>query len=305
MVVPSSFGTVIAVVIGAFLLGWLINSRIGVSPRVIRGADLYVIKFALPVLVFSKISRMTMNSSMLTPVVIAWSVMMSCVAIILFVAKRQQWDSSTTGALLMVGVLGNTSFLGLGMVEGLLGTNHVTSAVAYDQLGTFLGLSVYGSFIVSRYGGGNFSLSSIVHRLVRFVPFLALLASIPGRWLHLSPDVYHVFDMVGKTVGPVAMGALGLRFSLRVNRDVLRPAVTGLTIKMVLLPLAVVAVAALAGQLHVVAWQSSALEAAMPPMVTAGVVAVGAGLNEDVVAFMVGIGTLCGFLTAPLISLLL
>ena len=135
---PSSFGTVIAVVIGAFLTGWLIRSRMTVPPQLVRNADLYVVKFALPVLVFSKISRMSMSTSMLSPVVLAWSVMLSCVAVVLLAARRLQWDATTTGALLMVGVLGNTSFLGLGMVEGLLGTDHVTTAVAYDQLGTSL-----------------------------------------------------------------------------------------------------------------------------------------------------------------------
>lgn len=295
----------IAVVVGAFLAGWLIRSRITVPPQLVRNADLYVVKFALPVLVFSKISRMSMNTSMLTPVVIAWSVMLSCVAAVLFIAKCQQWGAATTGALLMVGVLGNTSFLGLGMVEGLLGADHVTAAVAYDQLGTFLGLSVYGSFVVSRFGGGDFNVASIFHRLIRFVPFLALMASIPGRWLNIPDAMFDVFDVIGKTVGPVAMGALGLRFSLRVNRDVLRPAVTGLIVKMAAIPALLIFVAAIAGQMDVVTWQSSIIQASMPPMVTAGVVAVGAGLDEDVVAFMVGIGTLFGFVTPALLSLAL
>lgn len=296
---------VIAVVIGAFLLGWLIHSRIPVSPKVIHGADQYVVKFALPVLVFSKISRMSINSAMLTPVAIAWSVMLSCMAVILVISRQQKWDASTTGALLMVGVLGNTSFLGLGMVEGLLGGDHTPSAVAYDQLGTFLGLAVYGSFVVSRYGGGDFNVVSIGKRLVRFMPFIALVLSFPGRYVHIPDGMYEVFDAVGKTVGPVAMGALGLRFSLRVNRTVLRPAVTGLMVKMVAIPAALIATAYISGHLPSIAWESSILEASMPPMVTAGVVAVGGGLNEDVVAFMVGIGTLCGFLTVPLVSLLL
>lgn len=295
----------IAVVIAAFLLGWLTHSRTPVSPQVIRAADLYVVKFALPVLVFSKISRMKINSSMLTPVVIAWSVMMACVVVILSMAKRNSWNSSTTGALLMVGVLGNTSFLGLGMVEGLLGAGHVTTAVAYDQLGTFLGLSVYGSFIVSRFGGGDFSIASVGHRLIRFVPFLALVASVPGRWFNIPDGMYELFDVIGKTVGPVAMGALGLRFSLRVNRDVLQPALTGLLVKMVGIPAMLIGIAIVAGQMDVVAWQSSIIQASMPPMVTAGVVAVGAGLDEDVVAFMVGIGTLFGFVTPALLSLAL
>jgi hypothetical protein len=40
-------------------------------------------------------------------------------------------------------------------------------------------------------------------------------------------------------------------------------------------------------------------------MVTAGVVAVGAGFSEDLVAFMVGAGTLIAFVSLPLLSLVL
>jgi len=276
-----------------------------VPPRFIRWADLYVVKFALPVLVLSKISRMKIDGAMLVPVAIAWAVMMSCAVVIVLLSRRRHWDASITGALLMVGVLGNTSFLGLGLVEGILGTDHMPAAVAYDQLGTFVCLTIYGSFIVSRYGAGDFSFASITHRLIRFMPFLALLASFPARYAHISDDLDHVFDLIGRTVGPVAMGALGLRFTLRVHREVLQPAVSGLVIKMLALPGVLIALAFITGHIHAVTWQSSILEASMPPMVTAGVVAVGAGLNEDVVAFMVGIGTLCGFLTVPLVSLLL
>jgi hypothetical protein len=38
-------------------------------------------------------------------------------------------------------------------------------------------------------------------------------------------------------------------------------------------------------------------------MVTAGVVAVNAGLDDEVVSFMVGVGTLLGFALLPVVSL--
>jgi hypothetical protein len=40
-------------------------------------------------------------------------------------------------------------------------------------------------------------------------------------------------------------------------------------------------------------------------MVTAGIVAIGAGLDEELSSFMVGVGTLMSFVTVPLISLML
>jgi hypothetical protein len=213
--------------------------------------------------------------------------MASLVAIVLVMGKAFSWDRTIVGALLLVGVLGNTSFLGLGMVESLLGADHLASAIAYDQIGTFVGLSLWGSFVASTYGDGARGWKPIVQRLVRFGPFIALLLCIPLRWVQLPSQGYDVLQLFGKTVAPVAMGAFGLRFSLRLSRNVLAPALIGLVSP------------------TDIAWSASVLQSAAPPMVTAGVVAVGAGFSEDLVAFMVGAGTLIAFVSLPLLSLVL
>jgi predicted permease len=92
---------------------------------------------------------------------------------------------------------------------------------------------------------------------------------------------------------------------VRVTSAVAKPAVIGLSIKMFFVPALVLALAWSLGSVGERAWEASILESAMPPMVTAGVVAVGAGMDEDLVAFMVGIGTLISFLSVPLLSLAL
>jgi predicted permease len=231
--------------------------------------------------------------------------MASLVAIVLVMGKAFSWDRTIVGALLLVGVLGNTSFLGLGMVESLLGADHLASAIAYDQIGTFVGLSLWGSFVASTYGDGARGWKPIVQRLVRFGPFIALLVCIPLRWIELPSQGYDVLQLFGKTVAPVAMGAFGLRFSLRLSRNVLTPALIGLICKMALLPFIVYAVAFVVASPTDIAWSASVLQSAAPPMVTAGVVAVGAGFSEDLVAFMVGAGTLIAFVSLPLLSLAL
>jgi predicted permease len=142
-------------------------------------------------------------------------------------------------------------------------------------------------------------------RLSRFGPFLALLASLVFRIIDLPSDVYPILNGIGKTVAPVAMCALGLRFTLSVSRSVQVPALLGLISKMAVLPALVFAVSVVVGSPQDLAWSTSILQAAAPPMVTAGVVAVGAGLSAELVAFMVGVGTLVAFVSLPLLSLAL
>lgn len=295
----------VTVVLGAFLVGWLIKSRVTIPPSVLRWGDRWVLDVALPVLVVSKMSRIAVDSTLVVPVTLAWGAMGLCVCLILVVARLRKWDDRAVGAMLLVGVLGNTSFLGLGMVEALLGSDHVAPALAYDQLGTFLALATYGSFIASRHGAGRWDLRAIVARLVRFMPFVALVLSVPVRALQPSQQWYDVADAIGRTVAPVAMGLLGLRFTLRISRRVREPAAIGLIIKMVVAPSVIVLLSVIAGDTDGGAWGASVLQSAMPPMVTAGVVAIGAGLDEDLVVFMVGVGTLLSFATVPLLSIAL
>jgi predicted permease len=296
---------VLAVVIGAFLLGWLVKTIRPIPIQVTAWADKYVLQIALPAVIIAKISKVTFNADVVLPIAVAWSVMFTSILAVLVTSRILKWNRSLTGALLLVGVLGNTSFLGLGMVESLLGADHLASAIAYDQVGTFVGLALWGSFVASTYGAGESGWRPVLKRLSRFGPFLALLASLVFRVVHLPDDVYSVLNVFGKTVAPVAMCALGLRFTLNVSRSVQMPAMFGLISKMVVLPTIVYIVAVLIGSPQDLAWSTSILQAAAPPMVTAGVVAVGAGLSAELVAFMVGVGTLVSFVSLPLLSLVL
>ncbi len=295
----------LALVIGAFLLGWLVKTIRPIPVVVTAWADKYVLQIALPAVIIAKISKVSFDADVVLPIAVAWSVMFASIVVVLIASRIFKWNRSITGALLLVGVLGNTSFLGLGMVESLLGADHLASAIAYDQVGTFVGLALWGSFVASTYGAGESGWRPILNRLSRFGPFLALLASLVFRIVDLPEEAYSILNGVGKTVAPVAMCALGLRFTLSVSRSVQAPALFGLISKMVVFPGLVYAVSLLIGSPHDLAWSTSLLQAAAPPMVTAGVVAVGAGLSAELVAFMVGVGTLVSFVSLPLLSLVL
>lgn len=288
-----------------FLVCWLIGSVTKVHPRIVWFAERYVLNFSLPAVIIAKMTTVKIDADLLIPFIAAWACIIGCSASVYFIGRTRRWSRQTIGALMLVAVLGNTSFLGLGMVRGLLGEDHLSAAIAYDQLGTFLGLAIYGSYISGRFGTGESGVKAIVKRLSRFGPFLALLTVIPLRMVHLDASILRVLNDIGLTVAPVAMGALGLRFTLKVDRSVIWPAITGLIIKMVAVPAVLVLVAAVFASTRDLMWSTSILEAVAPPMVTAGVVAVAAGFDEKLVAFVVGVGTLASFIWLPTVSLIL
>ena len=267
-----------------------------------RAADIWVLKISLPALVVAKIATIDLGTSVVVPVAMAWLAMTTCAVVVLVSARLASWDRSTTGALLMVAVLGNTSFLGLGVIEGVLGREHLATAVAYDQPGTFLALATWGSWVASRWGSGETGVAPVVRRLVRFPPFLALVVGFGVRPFGLPDVVVDALAAVGTTVAPVAMAAVGARFVLRSSRRV-GSVVWAMTVKMVVAPSVIALVAVAASGLGDVAWQTSIVQASAPPMVTAGLVAVAAGLDEDVTTTLVGWGTLVGLAWMPAVAL--
>ncbi len=295
----------IGIVITAFFLGWIICAVRPLPTSVIAAAEKYVLTVALPALIISLMSRVVIDTALLVPIGVAWVSMATSAVIIIVIARIFAWSPQITGALLLVAVLGNTSFLGVGMVEGLLGADHLVAAIAYDQLGTFLALSLWGAFVTSTFGGQNVSWRELVQRLLRFAPFVALLVSIPVRWLEVPGFIYTGLDGIGRTVAPVAMATVGMRFRLRLSRRVVVPALWGLLVKMAFVPGVVAVVVWLTNSGTDLMWSTSLLQSAAPPMITAGIVATRAGFDEELVAFVVGVGTIVGFVSVPAFSMLL
>jgi predicted permease len=296
---------VLFVVVCLFLAGWASTTRFSVPTAWLRWADLYVVNIALPAVIVAKVSQVEVTSKSVTPVFVAWSAMATCAISVVALGQFLKWSKARIGALLLVGVLGNTSFLGIEAVRTLIGDSAVTAAVTYDQIGTFLALSLYGSWVAGRFGSAETGWRPVIQRLSRFTPFLALLLSFALRPVEVPDVVLSSMNGIGLTVAPVAMGVLGVRFTFRWSNHMKWVVVSTLFVKMVAVPVAVFLMALLLGDVHGAEWSASILQSAAPPMVTAGIVAIAAGLDEEVVVAVVGVGTLVSFVTLPLFALIL
>lgn len=286
-------------------LGLVAQRLVPRSVVLVRWLDHAVISVTLPALILARLPELELGTDLIIPVATAWGCVALAAASVLVGARRYGWNRATVGALLLVTPLGNTTFLGLAMVESLLGKAELTRALAFDQLGTFLALATYGSLIAARWGRGELGWVPVLTRLARFPPFLAVVASFALRFFELPSDITVALTQTGRLVAPLAMLALGLRFRLAASSHARQAAIWCLGTKMVLLPIVVLVVAALLGGLDNPAWSASVLEAGMPPMVTAGVVAARAGLDEELATTVVGIGLLLALVTIPLLTLVL
>jgi len=267
--------------------------------------NLFVIYVSLPALILLKVPELVFSRQLLVPVLMPWLMLGFSAALVLALGKITGWERGLVGVLLLLVPLGNTSFLGIPMVEAFFGGDGIPYAVFYDQFGSFLALATYGSAILAIYGSGeSFTVREVVMKIITFPPFIALVAA-----LFLEPGAYPkavatLLKTLADTLVPVVMIAVGYQLTLKLSASVLKPLTAGLVIKLAVAPLAALLVCRALGITALPA-QVAIFEAGMPPMVTAGALAIVAGLSPELTAALVGLGIVASFVTLPLLFQLL
>jgi predicted permease len=266
-----------------------------------RGLNLYVIYVALPALILVQVPRLALSRDLLVPVLMPWAVVLFSGLLVWGVCRLARWPREITGALLLLVPLGNTSFLGIPMVAQFFGESGIPYAILYDQFGSFLALSTYGTLILALYGGMEKARPlEILKKIVLFPPFLALTAALALHGATLPGWLLAMLEMTAHSLVPVVLVAIGFQLRLRLPAAEVLPFAAGLGIRLLVTPLVFAGACALIG-VSGPAVQVALFETAMPPMVTAGALASIAGLKPRLSSALVGFGIIASFLTLPLI----
>ena len=267
--------------------------------------DGWVLNVALPAMVLRQIPALEPSVELLFAAAAPWLVVGGALLLFPWLGRRLGWPRPLVGCLVLTCGFGNTAFLGLRMIAALQGPAALPIAVFADQAGSFLALSSIGLAAAAAYGGGEFRYRAIALRVLRFPPFIALLLAVAvgaaGTW---PPLFAEVLDALAATLAPVALFSVGLRFRLRAVAGRGVAVALGLGWKLLLAPLIVWGLALGLGTATPVA-NVSVLQAAMAPMITAGILAMRHGLEPPLAAAMLSAGILLSFLSVPLWSLAL
>lgn len=268
--------------------------------------NLFVIYISLPALVLLKIPELVFSKNLLAPALMPWLMLLLSAALVFLLSQILKWERGATGCLLLLIPMGNTSFLGIPMVQSFFGDQAIPYAVLYDQLGSFLALATYGSVILALYGTGNTrpDLRSVIKKIISFPPFIALLLAFLLKAFPYPPIALNLLKILAATLVPLVMIAVGYNLTLRLSRAVTSQLCIGLSIKLVAAPLTALLLCKLAG-LEGEAIRVSIFEAGMPPMVSAGALAILANLSPKLTAALVGLGIVLSFITLPFLYQLL
>ena len=265
--------------------------------------NLYVIWVALPALILRQVPTLSFSEDLFVLLLMPW-LMTALGAVLVFIASRLFcWSREVTAVLLLTVPLGNTSFLGIPMIEAFWGAEMVSYGIIYDQFGSFLALSTYGSFVLALYsnqerqGAGD-----ILKKVLTFPPFIALIVALVLAKPLQRPALAGSLALIASSLVPVVIFAIGLQLKVRLAPGQAIPFCFGLTSKLLIAPFVALFICQLLG-LDGPAARIAVFEAGMPPMVTAGAMAMSAGFAPRLTAALVGWGILLSFASLSFLSL--
>ena len=135
----------------------------------------FIIHISLPALAILHIHSMKMDSSLALTAAMAWLLFGCAWALFSCGGRLFRVDRETVGALIVVAGLGNTSFVGLPMIEAYFGKEYLGVGLIADQLGSFMVLSTLGIFVAAYYSSGSVSPRQMARKVLMFPPFQALV----------------------------------------------------------------------------------------------------------------------------------
>lgn len=267
--------------------------------------NLYVIWIALPALILYQVPTLSFSSDLLVLLIMPWLMAILSVILVLSASYTFKWSREVCAVLLLTIPLGNTSFLGIPMIEAFWGEDMVSYGIIYDQFGSFMILSTYGSFILALYSGQRRkNIKELVIKIFTFPPFIALLTALLLKDALQHPGMAKSFALIAASLVPVVMFSIGLQLKVRLPHGQSLPFWFGMSIKLLIAPFAALLLCRLAG-IESDASRIAIFEAGMPPMVTAGAMAMSAGLAPRLAAALVGGGIIVSFATLSFLAFIL
>lgn len=285
----------------AITVGYIIQRLNIFSKEAATILNQFAIYISLPAMILLQVPKLTFSIESLIPIIIAWSVMIISAVLILIISKFFSFSKEIIGSLMLVSILTNSSFLGIPIINAYMGESALPYILVYDQLGTFIAFSIYGTFIVSFYTSKkeiNFKIFTL--KVLTSPPLIALAVALLLMGVEFHPVISKVLSSFANTIVPIALVAVGLQLQFKLPREDLKPFSVALFIKLLIAPIIAIIIC------KIFDWNNQAsivsiMEAGMAPMITAGAIASMAGLAPRLSSAIVGYGILISFVTTGIL----
>jgi predicted permease len=301
---------IIIVIVGLFLLGFLARRVISEPVYIVKWLNNFIIYLSMPALILLNVPSLALSVEMMIPAGVAWAWLLLGSALVLSMSRLLSWPRATEGAMLLLVTMGNTSFLGYPMVLAFFDETVLGYAIFFDQLGGFLIFSTFGLIVIALYTPSKSDQAArvaplqIIKRVFTFPPFIALIIAVFIPLENVIDWASMPLSVLGKLLMPAALFVLGVQFQPKLLPEHKIPLFSAIALKMIVAPMiALLIVVNLGANADI--RSASVFEAAMPSMITPGLMAMHAGIAPRFIATLLGYSTVFAFISLPLIAWLL
>ena len=269
-----------------------------------------VLNVTLPALVIvGLLHAPPLSPKLALPVLALFAAELTALALIYGLGRLLRLPHATLGAVLLVGVFGNTGFIGYPLTLALFPKQFPT-AILLDQFAMTLPLYITAALAGARLGSGAghrealgrffrspLFLSAVIGLALHSVPVPPALAHSPF-WSRLGAVVMQCLGYLGQGTTPLVLLALGV--ALRPGAALAQPKALALacTMKLLMVPLVTWTVCRMLGVGGEVR-ADTILQAAMPAAVVASVLAGRNAMEGDFAVGVVFAGTVLSAITVP------
>lgn len=289
--------TNLILLVACFLLGVGLHQTRRMPASAPAALNSFIIHISLPALTLLYIHDIRLEPAFAYAAIMAWLHFGLGAGFFWLAGRALHLPRPTIGALMLTGGLGNTSFLGLPMIETFYGHEGLATGIVADQLGSFLTLSTLGIITAGLYSTGAPDARAILRKIVLFPPFIALIVALVLIPVDYPLWATAVLKRLGDTLAPLALVSVGFQLRLGHLAGNGRNLMLGLAFKLLLAPFVLyLLLAGVLGAKGLVA-QVTLFEAAMPPMITAAIIAAEHDLDPQLANLMVAVGIMLSFFT--------
>ena len=290
-----------------FFIGIVLKKSKIIPENFHTSLNAFVINISLSAFSLYYISKIELNSSVIYPVLVVWIGIYAAILFFAGLGKIFGWKSSLIGALIMCAGFGNTSFVGIPLIQAMYGEEGLKTVMLVDQPG-FVALSTVGILVANFYSGSKDSLLKHLSKILKFPPFIAFVVALLLNIfsIEIPKDFDEVLMKLGATTVPLALVSVGSQMQWKkIEKKEGFHLFIGLLFKLVLLPLLILVIYKYIFHQNGDVIDICILEAAMAPMITAAIIASAHDLEPKFCNLMVAVGIPLSILTVGIWHLLL
>lgn len=257
----------------------------------------FVIYFSFPAIVFSKIYPLTLDERIVGLIIMFNCFILLNLALSYLIGKLMRLNKLYLATFMIVATFGNTSFIGFSYIDAFYGQNYIVYGLIYDLFGSFLLLISIGMYIIAWGKNKKSTVSSVFKNIFLFPPTIMFLVAVICKNFEIPKILLSTAQTLGATLVPIAMVAIGMKLEIKHIFARLHIVSVAVTLKMVIIPIIIFFGFKYFYGIEQTWVKVTIIEAAMPPMTMAVVMAIKGGLDEKIAINSLVLGVILSLIT--------